>query len=113
MRSPRAPRTTAGAGCRTFALVALGLPTGEATYKRTSAPRNSHSGGLPPRPRTPGPKTTRPGFAPVCTPSRKHRHPVHEELAHPDRQLVRLLVGRTVDDRRRVEQHDIGVHPLV
>ncbi len=34
---------------------------------------------------------------------------VDEDVAHPDRILVRLLEGRPVADRRRIEDHDIGI----
>src|SRR5256886_5904662 len=53
-----------------------------------------------------------PWLRPRVPPVPHHLDPVHEHVAHPHRELIRLLVGRAVADRGRVAQHDAGVHSL-
>ena len=56
----------------------------------------------------PGPRTTRPGVAPVCSPSAQHLDAVDEDVAHAGGILVRLVEGGAVGDRRRIEDREVG-----
>ena len=38
----------------------------------------------------------------------QHLHAVDEHVAHAGRVLLRMVERRVVDDRRRIEDHDVG-----
>ena len=58
----------------------------------------------------PGPYRIVPGRAPVCCPVSSTTLPLTITYSTPRRVLVRLLVGRVVDDRRRVEHRHVRRH---
>ena len=60
-----------------------------------------------PDPRGRGPVSRR------CVRRPDHLHPVHENIFHPDRVLLRLRKGGAIGNRRRIKDNDIGKHSFL
>ena len=80
--------------------VIAACPIGRAAYLQAPPPG---------QPVQPGPRTNRPGLAPVCLPSFSTCVPLTKTSRTPVAELLRLGEGRVVLDLGRVEDDDVGV----